>query len=194
MSAISALSALPGPNISASILPGLGISPRPRYPRLPIFAKRTATPRLTSREIAILGMMAKGKYSPEIALVLGLSEKTVDHHRASMRRKLSVTSPLAAFMQGVILGILSCPCQEPASTPAPRLTPREMQVLGLMARGCGSKDVARMLDIEVKTAETHRQNVLERLNVSSAIEAITAAMAHGIIDCPCALPWDYCGA
>ena len=150
--------------------------------------------RLTPRETEILRMIAKGKFSAEIGAVLGMAEKTVDHHRANMRRKLDVTSALEAVTQGLAHGILACPCRERVSQPKPRMTPREQQVLGLMARGCTSKDVARLLNIEVKTAETHRQNVLARLNVGTGIEAVAAAMAHGIIECPCENAWDYFGA
>ncbi|MBI4787841.1 MAG: response regulator transcription factor [Chloroflexi bacterium] len=46
----------------------------------------------TEREGQVLALIAEGKTNPEIALALGISQKTVDKHRANLMRKLGVTT------------------------------------------------------------------------------------------------------
>lgn len=60
----------------------------------------------------------------------------------------------------------------PATRPDARLTPREEEVLTLVARGFRSKEVAEALDIGVHTVETHLRNIYEKLHVRSRVEAV----------------------
>lgn len=60
----------------------------------------------------------------------------------------------------------------PPSQPDARLTPREEEVLQLVARGYRSKEVADALKIGVHTVETHLRNIYERLHVRSRAEAV----------------------
>jgi len=55
-----------------------------------------------------------------------------------------------------------------------RLTPRERQVMDLLAVGKSSKGIATALDISVRTVESHRRTVLRKINVSSAAELARA--------------------
>ena len=55
-----------------------------------------------------------------------------------------------------------------------RLTPRERQVMDLLAVGKSSKAIAKALDISVRTVESHRRTVLRKINVSSAAELARA--------------------
>jgi DNA-binding NarL/FixJ family response regulator len=52
-----------------------------------------------------------------------------------------------------------------------RLTAREIEVLSLLERGCGNKDIARQLGIEVATVKNHVHNILEKLRVRRRGEA-----------------------
>jgi two-component system, NarL family, response regulator NreC len=61
-----------------------------------------------------------------------------------------------------------------------RITPREREVLQLIAQGKSTKDIARLLGIGVKTAETHRTNVMRKLNVHTASELVLYARRHQI--------------
>jgi len=54
------------------------------------------------------------------------------------------------------------------------LTPRERQVMDLLAVGKSSKAIAKALDISVRTVESHRRTVLRKMNVSSAAELARA--------------------
>jgi len=61
------------------------------------------------------------------------------------------------------------------------LTPREREILQLVAEGKSSKDIANMLSLSVYTVETHRANILQKLNLKSVAELILYAVRKGII-------------
>ena len=61
-----------------------------------------------------------------------------------------------------------------------RLSPRERQVLALLATGQDDRGIARALVISPHTAKTHVTRVLGKLGVSSRIEAADLAVRHGI--------------
>jgi DNA-binding NarL/FixJ family response regulator len=62
-----------------------------------------------------------------------------------------------------------------------RLTPREKQVFKLLAEGKTSRDIAKYLTISLKTAMTHRANLMEKLQMHSRAEIIRYALREGII-------------
>ena len=60
------------------------------------------------------------------------------------------------------------------------LTEREGEVVGLLARGLQTKQVARALGISAKTADTHIQNAYRKMGVSTRAGAALFAMQHGL--------------
>ncbi len=66
--------------------------------------------------------------------------------------------------------------------PYGRLTPREREVFHLIAEGMTTKEIARQLDISVKTAENHRGRVLEKLAVRNTAELVRYASRKGLLD------------
>ncbi len=64
--------------------------------------------------------------------------------------------------------------------PAPRtqLSEREQQILALLAQGLSSKQIARTLDIGVRTVETHRQAIRRKLDLAGQAELIRYAVEH----------------
>jgi DNA-binding NarL/FixJ family response regulator len=62
-----------------------------------------------------------------------------------------------------------------------RLTARQKQILQLLAEGKSSKEVAVALNISVKTAETHRANIMRRLDCHSVTELVRYAIRNHII-------------
>jgi DNA-binding NarL/FixJ family response regulator len=66
--------------------------------------------------------------------------------------------------------------------PYGRLTPREREVLHLIAEGLTTKEIARRLDISTKTAENHRGHVLEKLDVRNTAELVRYALRKGLVD------------
>jgi DNA-binding NarL/FixJ family response regulator len=59
------------------------------------------------------------------------------------------------------------------------LTPREVEVLGLLARGQTDREIAELLYISRKTASVHVSNLLRKLEVGSRIEAGRIGQVHG---------------
>ena len=76
---------------------------------------------------------------------------------------------------------------EAAGQPAPRverpagLTERESEVVGMLARGLQTKQVARALGISAKTADRHIQNAYAKIGVSTRAAATLFAMEHGLV-------------
>lgn len=64
---------------------------------------------------------------------------------------------------------------------SPLLTEREKEVVRLVADGLSSREIADQLCISVKTVDTHRANILEKIGVHSSAELIKYAIREGII-------------
>jgi DNA-binding NarL/FixJ family response regulator len=72
----------------------------------------------------------------------------------------------------------------PHRTPQPtgnRLTPREREVVQLLAEGKTSKEVAVVLKLSVKTTETHRTNIMRKLDLHSVADLTLYAVRNGIV-------------
>jgi DNA-binding NarL/FixJ family response regulator len=61
------------------------------------------------------------------------------------------------------------------------LSPREREVLQLIAEGKSNKDVANLLKLSLYTVETHRSNILQKLNLHSVPDLILYAVRKGVI-------------
>jgi DNA-binding NarL/FixJ family response regulator len=61
------------------------------------------------------------------------------------------------------------------------LTPREREILQLLAEGKTNKEVASLLNLSLYTVETHRTHILQKLNLHSAAELVLYAVRKGII-------------
>ena len=61
------------------------------------------------------------------------------------------------------------------------LSPREREILQLVAEGNSSKDIANLLDLSVYTVETHRSRIMQKLNLKSVPELILYAVRKGVI-------------
>ena len=62
------------------------------------------------------------------------------------------------------------------------LTGREREVLQLVAEGKTSKEIASVLDVSVKTAETHRANIMNKLDIHETAGLVRYAIRHGIVE------------
>jgi two-component system response regulator NreC len=62
------------------------------------------------------------------------------------------------------------------------LTPREIEVLRLVAKGYTNRQIAEDLSISVRTVESHRANVMDKLNLRSRVELVRYATKHGLLD------------
>jgi DNA-binding CsgD family transcriptional regulator len=62
-----------------------------------------------------------------------------------------------------------------------KLTPRELEVLELTARGCTSKEIAQHLGISPRTADVHRTHLIRKLGFRNRVEAVRYALSAGIL-------------
>ncbi|MEB3222030.1 MAG: response regulator transcription factor [Candidatus Sericytochromatia bacterium] len=62
-----------------------------------------------------------------------------------------------------------------------RLTPREREILGLVARGMTNQEIAEDLVISVRTVETHRAHVMDKLGFKNRAELVSYAIRRGIL-------------
>ena len=61
------------------------------------------------------------------------------------------------------------------------LTPRQREVLQLVAEGKAVKDIANILNISIKTVEFHKTKIMRELNLHSTVELTKYAVAHGLV-------------
>ena len=69
----------------------------------------------------------------------------------------------------------------PAAPEVPKLSPREREVVQLIGEGKTTKEVAMILNVTVKTAETHRSNIMFKLKLHSIVELVLYAVRNEII-------------
>jgi DNA-binding NarL/FixJ family response regulator len=66
-------------------------------------------------------------------------------------------------------------------SPRAKLTPREREIVQLLAEGKSSREVADALGLSVKTAETHRANIMRKLNLHSVSDLVLYAVRNNIV-------------
>ena len=66
-------------------------------------------------------------------------------------------------------------------TASDNLTPRQRQVLQLIAEGHSTKEIAHRLNLSVKTVETHRAQLMERLQIREIAGLVKYAIRHGLV-------------
>lgn len=68
-----------------------------------------------------------------------------------------------------------------ASDPLEQLTPRQREILQLIAEGRSSKEIAAVLDTSVKTIESHRASLMARLDIHDVAGLVRYAIRHGLV-------------
>ncbi len=81
---------------------------------------------------------------------------------------------------GVSSAVMEAYRSKPEKFESP-LTPRERQVLQLIAEGKSTKDVASLLGISTKTAESHRTRLMQKLDIHETASLVRYAVRHGIV-------------
>jgi DNA-binding NarL/FixJ family response regulator len=68
------------------------------------------------------------------------------------------------------------------------LTPREQEVVKLLGEGKSTREVAQLLSMAVKTAETHRAHIMQKLDLHSITDVVMYAVRNNLISVPGAVP------
>jgi DNA-binding NarL/FixJ family response regulator len=98
---------------------------------------------------------------------------------ALRRDKTYFTSKVAAMvLEGYLKG--GTP-STPVTVGRNRLTPREREIVQLLAEGKSTKEVAVALGLSVKTAETHRSNIMRKLQLHSVSDLVLYAVRNNIV-------------
>lgn len=98
---------------------------------------------------------------------------------ALRRNKTYFTSKVASM---VLEGYLKAGTKGAAVAPGRnRLTPREREIVQLLAEGKSTKEVAVALGLSVKTAETHRSNIMRKLQLHSVSDLVLYAVRNNIV-------------
>lgn len=95
----------------------------------------------------------------------------------AIRQTVSGRTYLCSMISGVVIRDY---IQRMRKNEASLLSPREKEILQLLAEGSTTKRIADQLKVSVKTVETHRQHVMEKLNIFSIAELTKYAIKEGI--------------
>jgi DNA-binding NarL/FixJ family response regulator len=92
------------------------------------------------------------------------------------------------FFTSIATEVMLTKFLRPASIPAPgemrtsRLTSREREIVQLLSEGRSSKEVSSSLGISVKTVDTHRANIMQKLGIHSVSELVRYAVRNRIVE------------
>jgi DNA-binding NarL/FixJ family response regulator len=100
------------------------------------------------------------------------ANKVIEAIRAVLAGSVYVSESVAAR---IVHQIADVPCPD-QSTAAPKLTDRELEILLLIGKGHGNQRIARQLFISVKTVETHRANLRQKLGLASGADLLQHAI------------------
>lgn len=92
--------------------------------------------------------------------------------RAVMRGERFVSAALAPYLEQVDAGEIA---------ERPPLTPRQREVLQLIAEGHSTRNIAEKLNVSVKTIETHRAQIMERLGIRDVASLTRYALRVGMV-------------
>jgi DNA-binding NarL/FixJ family response regulator len=97
-------------------------------------------------------------------------------------RALSLADAVAAALTVPGQAVAAASAGKPLTAAARHgLTPREAEVLQLVREGCSNRQIGERLFISERTARTHVQNILDKLDVATRAAAAAYAVEHGLI-------------
>lgn len=100
----------------------------------------------------------------------------------SIRRAAAGESVMSPQMAGKLADAMRAPAKRSAAAAdAGRLTPREREIILMLARGASNKEIARALDLAESTVKIHVQGILRKLNLASRVQAAVYAVEHGLV-------------
>jgi DNA-binding NarL/FixJ family response regulator len=139
--------------------------------------------RLTARELQVLRFIARGLHNRQIAARIHRSIKTVEKHRQNLHAKLSTHEVAGLTRQALAMGLMGHPRRtlNVLKKGAKQLTPRELEVLRLVASGSGNKWIASELHRSIKTVDHHRENIMKKLGIHEVAGLTRHALSLGLL-------------
>ena len=105
----------------------------------------------------------------------GADRDLVEACRAALRGETFLYPP-------TVRSLLQAWIDDPARAPESELTPREEEVVKLVAESYTSEEIGHMLHITRRTVERHRENVMGKLGLRDRVQLTRYAIRHGLID------------
>jgi len=147
---------------------------QPDTPAVVISAWRTEDVIVSALRAGAIGYLLKERDDLELSLALRSIERG--------------GAPIDPFVARRIMGLLAAPAPPGGSSPAPSdgepvpsLSPREREILRLVAQGLSNREMADLLSISKLTVECHTKNIYRKLVVNSRTEAVFEARRHGLL-------------
>jgi len=133
--------------------------------------------------VALTGFMDEDRVMAAIeagAAGFLLKDAEPDDVAAAIRAARNGEMYLAPAVAGVVARRLRGPGGAAVRSEQPSLTPRELEVLALLAGGLPNRAIADRLEITERTARTHVSNILAKLGLTSRTQAALYAVEHGL--------------
>lgn len=111
------------------------------------------------------------------AMAYLLKDCSYDELIQALRQVMAGRTYLCSMISGVVIRDY---IQRMRKNETSVLSPREKEILQLMAEGSTTKRIADQLQVSVKTVETHRQHIMDKLNIYSIAELTKYAIKEGI--------------
>ncbi len=99
----------------------------------------------------------------------------------SLRNCLAGGAPIDPFLAKRILALATPVAASGPLPSAPQLTSREIEILGLVAKGLTNREISDVLALSKLTVEVHIKNIYRKLVVGSRTEAVFEARNHGLL-------------
>jgi len=98
----------------------------------------------------------------------------------ALREALQGRTYVTPMIAGELIGSYKNGNLRPAGSSA-ELSPRQREVLQLLAEGRSTKEIAALLDISTRTAEFHKYRMMQQLNIKTSAELVQYAVKHGLV-------------
>jgi two-component system nitrate/nitrite response regulator NarL len=100
----------------------------------------------------------------------------------SIRSAANGESVMSSQMAGKLAdAVRSIPISISTTLEVNKLTPREREIIVMLARGASNKEIARLLDLAESTVKIHVQGILRKLNLASRVQAAVYAVEHNLV-------------
>ena len=147
-------------------------------------ATRLILAELPQARVVALSMYADRRFVAEIlragALGYVLKDGAFEELALAIRTITEGKTYLSPSIAGLVVEELLQRSSAPGSPSLGGLTPRERQVLKLLADGMRPREIAQELSISVKTVEVHKQNLMNKLEIHTASELTRFAIREGL--------------
>ncbi|HTV94862.1 MAG TPA: response regulator transcription factor [Steroidobacteraceae bacterium] len=140
-------------------------SARAHHPRLPILVLSTQDESVYAERVLAIG--ASGYIT---------KQATSEELLASLRRVLDGDIYVSDTVRNSMLHRYAGAGSHTPADPVDRLSGRELQVLGLIGQGMSTRETAHFLNLSIKTVESHRQRIKQKLNLKTAVQLLRYAV------------------